>query len=237
MKKSCRLPYVVSLLMTCPSLVFAMGDANPLLTTLKIDQLEIREADGSNPRVWDASLAMGYDLNKVWLTTEGERVDGETESAEVSLLYGRAIAPYWDVLVGLRQDLQPDDPQRQWLQLGVQGTAPYFIETEVSLFVGESGRTALRIELEQEWRLAQRWLLVPELEADIYGHNDVETGVGSGLANIELGLRLFWEVRREFSPYVGVVHEKSFGNTAAMVREEGGEVSDTQLVLGVSAWF
>lgn len=231
-----RLSYVVSVLMSCPSLVFAMGDADPLLATLKIDQLEIRETDGGNPRVWDASLAIGYDLNKFWLKTEGERVDGETESAEVSLLYGRTIAPYWDVLLGVRQDVQPD-PQRQWLQLGVQGTAPYFIETEMSLFVGESGRTALRIELEQEWRLAQRWVLVPELEANIYGHNDAATQVGSGLANVELGLRLFWEVRREFSPYVGIVHEKSYGNTAAMVREDGEEVSDTQLVLGMSAWF
>ncbi len=233
-----RIHYIVALLiaaplLTAPSLTFAGGEIDPLLTHIKIDQLEIREGD-NNPWVLEGYGWIGKDIDKLWIEAEVERSDEGTEEAEVQLLYGKAIAPYWDLQIGVRQDFLPD-PNRSWLAFGVQGIAPYFFDIDLTAFIGENSRTALRLSAEYELMLTQRWILTTETEVNFHGKNDPETETGSGLSDIEAGLRLHYEVRREFSPYIGVSWHKPFGNTADYHAKE--ESDTTQWVIGVSAWF
>ncbi len=108
---------------------------------------------------------------------------------------------------------------------------------DTALFVGESGRTALRLEAEYELLFTQRWILTPEIEVNLYGKDDEAIGVGSGLSDVELGLRLRYEIRRELAPYVGVNWIKKYGNGADFSRAVGDKVSDTQFVVGVRLWF
>ena len=208
---------------------------DPLLTTVIIEQLEVHDADNENPITWEAEAWIGKDLNKLWLKTEGERVNGETEEFEVQALYSRAVAPYWDIQAGLRKDFKPVG--REWGVIGLKGLAPYFFETDVALFAGDKGRTAARIQAEYELLLTQKTILSPEIELNLYGKNDAEMRVGSGLSDISLGLRLRHEFKREFAPYIGVEWTKAFGNTADFIRADGGDVSDTQFVAGIKAWF
>lgn len=107
----------------------------------------------------------------------------------------------------------------------------------MSLFIGESGRTALRFDAEYELMLTQRLVLIPEVELNFFGENDMATGAGSGLSNSEVGLRLAHQIRRKFSPYIGVSWENKHGNTGDFARDEGELTKDTQFVIGVSAWF
>jgi copper resistance protein B len=209
---------------------------DPLLGTLIINEFEVRDTNGEDPLVWDAQGWLGKDLEKLWIKTEGEREGGATEEAELQALYSKAVATYWDFQVGVRRDFQPT-PGRSWAVVGLQGLAPYFFEVDTALFIGESGRTALRLEAEYELLFTQRLILTPEVEVNFYGQNDVDTGVGSGLSDVELGLRLRYEIRREFAPYIGVSWSKKYGNTAGFSRLKGADVSETQLVLGVRAWF
>ncbi len=208
---------------------------DPLLLKGMIDELEWRD-NGDDPVIWDAQLWIGKDLNKLWLKSEGERSDGDTEEAELQLLYSRAVAPFWDLQAGWRSDLEPG-PERQWLAVGFQGLAPYLFEIDTTLFIGESGRTALRLEAEYELLFTQRLILAPEIEANLYGHNDVDTGAGSGLSDVEAGLRLRYEIVREFAPYIGINWEKRFGNSADFARAAGEDSSDSQWVIGIRAWF
>ncbi len=212
-----------------------MGD-DPLLVMGKLDQLEIRDTDGTNPLVWDAQGWVGKDLNKLWLKTEGERVGSETEDLELQLLYGHAIAPYWDFQIGWRGDFKPK-PVRDWLAFGVQGVAPYFFDIDVAFFIGDAGRTAVRLDAEYELLFTQKLILTPEIEINLFGKNDAATGIGSGLSNLEAGLRLRYEIRREFAPYVGVNWWQKFGNTADFARDAGQDSNDVQLVAGIRAWF
>jgi copper resistance protein B len=214
----------------------AGGKDDPLLGKVMIDQLEVRDADEKNPVVLAAQGWLGKDLHKLWIKTDVERVDSRTQEAELQALYSQAIAPFWDVQVGVRQDFQPT-PNRTWAVIGFQGLAPYFFEIDTALFVGESGRTALRLDAEYELLFTQRLILTPEIEVNFYGQNDAELGVGSGLSDIEAGLRLRYEIRREFAPYIGVNWNKSFGNTADFARNAGEEIDDLQWVIGVRAWF
>lgn len=214
----------------------AGGKDDPLLTMITIDQLEKRDANSSKPFAWEVQGWAGYDLDKFVFKTEGERADGETEKAELQLLYSKAIDPYWDIQFGIRHDFYPK-PTQDWAVIALQGVAPYYFETDASLFIGEDGQTALRLESEYEMMLTQQWVLSPEIELNIHGQNDEEREIGSGLSNIEAGLRLRYEVKREFAPYIGIHWEKKFSKTSDYAREEGEDTSDTQFVIGVRAWF
>jgi copper resistance protein B len=220
-----------------PGALYAGGmDDDPLLTMLVVEQLEIRETDGDNPLVWDAEGWFGKDLHKLWIKTDGEYVDDRVEEMELQLLYSRAVAPYWDLQLGWRRDIRPT-PERDWMAFGLKGLAPYFFDIDASLFVGESGRTAARLKAEYEVMLTQRLILAPEVELNLHGKDDSDTETGSGLSDIEAGLRLRYEVRREFAPYIGLNWTRLYGNTADFAREEGEDVDDLQMVLGVRFWF
>jgi copper resistance protein B len=214
----------------------AGGKDDPFLIMGKLDQFEVRDTEGDDPLVLEGSLWAGYDLNKFWLKAEVERVDNESEELELQALYSRAVSAFWDVQVGIRKDFKPE-PDREWGVIGLQGLAPYLFEVDAALFVGGSGRTALRLEAEYEFMFTQRLIMSPEVELNAYGHNDRNIGVGSGLADIEAGLRLRYEIRREFAPYLGVNWSKKYGNTADFAAAHSEDIEDTQFVLGIRAWY
>jgi len=226
------------LFLTFNSMNFALagGKDDPVLGTVLIDQLEVRDGGENNPLVLGGQGWIGRDLQKLWFKAEVERADGETEEAELQALYSQAIAPFWDVQVGLRQDFQPT-PSRSWAVIGLQGLAPYSFEVDAALFVDDSNHTAFRLEAEYELLFTQRLILSPEIEVNLYGQNDADLGIGSGLSDVEAGLRLRYEIRREFAPYIGVNWSKSFGNSADFARSKGEKTNDVQWVIGVRAWF
>jgi len=201
-----------------------------------LDQLEWRHTAEGNAAVWDAEGWYGGDNNKVWLRSEGERIAGATQNARADLLWDHTIARWWSVQAGGRQDFGAG-PGRTWAAIGVQGLAPYWFNTEATFYVGEQGRTAMRLKAEYELRFSQRLVLQPEGEANLYGKSDPARQLGSGLSDLEIGLRLRYEVRREFAPYIGVVWARQFGSTADQVRESGGNPSEVQFVAGLRAWF
>ncbi len=209
---------------------------DPLLYKLQVDQFEWRDTDTENAVVLEGEAWVGHDLKKIWLSTELEQEDGKTEEAELQLLYGQALTPYWDLKVGLRQDFEPSSG-RSWGVIGFQGLAPYFLEVDTALFIGERGESAFRFEVEYELLFTQKLILSPELELNFYGQNDAELGLGSGLSDMELGLRLRYEIQREFAPYVGISWGKRFGNSADFALEEGHDTEDWQWVLGLRWWY
>ncbi len=138
--------------------------------------------------------------------------------------------------MGIRKDFKPE-PDREWGVIALQGLAPYRFEIDAALFVGSSGRTALRLKAEYELLFTQRLILSPEVELNAYGYNDQDSGVGSGLADIETGLRLRYEIGREFAPYLGINWNKKYGKKADYAATAGENIEDTQLVLGIRLWY
>ena len=168
------------------------------------DQFEGQAGEGAGGPSWDIKGWVGKDRNRLWFRTEGDRVGGRTEQAQTHLLYGRAVARWWDVTAGVRVDTLPETP-RTALALGVQGLAPYWFEIEASAYVESSGRTHVRVETEYDLLITNRLVLQPLVEFEVYGRADRERLIGTGLSTGELGLRLRYEFRRELAPYVGVV--------------------------------
>lgn len=202
---------------------------------IQLDQLEWREIDEEHAAVWELQAWYGGDYNKLWFKTEGERVDGE-EEGRAELLWDRIFSPWWSIQAGARQDFG-EGPSRTWAALGVQGLAPYFFEVEAAFYLGDEGRTAARFSGEYDMLLTQRLILQPELELELYGKDDAQNGIGSGLSDVEIGLRLRYEIRRELAPYVGIHWERKFGTTADLARDEGHDADDLTFVVGLRAWF
>ena len=200
------------------------------------DQLEWQYIHGAQGLRWDTSSWFGGDINRLWIKSEGEALDGIVEEAEIKLLYGRAFARWWEVFAGIRQDIRPS-PSHTWLAVGVHGLAPQWFEIDANLYVGPSGHSAARIEVDYDVLLTNRLILQPLIELSLAGKDDPDRGIGAGLSTGEAGFRFRYEVRREIAPYVGVVwHQKVFG-TADYARTEGREVGGWHVVAGLRTWF
>ncbi|GGY69157.1 hypothetical protein GCM10011613_11840 [Cellvibrio zantedeschiae] len=205
---------------------------DPLLASLVLDKLEFTSEETS----LEADAWIGKDINKLWLKTDIKIHDKKTEHAELQALYSHAISPYWDLQTGIRKDIEPS-PSRTWGVVGVQGLAPYFFEIDAAIFVGEAGRTAARFSAEYDVLITQNLILSPEIQINFYGQGDAATSTGSGLSDAEAGLRLRYEICREFAPYIGVNWSKKFGKTADSFERQGNSISDTSLVAGAAFWF
>ena len=188
-------------------------------------------------RNMQVTWTLGRNFDKLLLRSEGERVDGDTEHADAELLWSRATGPWWDRVLGIRHDAGGHGPSRTWAAIGVQGLAPYMFELEATAYVGESGRLAARFEGEYELLLSNRLILQPNLEADLYSRDDPANAVGSGLSEVEFGLRLRYEFSPRFAPYVGHVWSRKFGRTARFSEDEGFEADDRAWVAGIRIWF
>jgi copper resistance protein B len=211
-------------------------DDNAVNYFVLFDQLEWQTGGGSDAFSWDTKGWVGQDRNRLWFRTEGDRADGRTEQAQLHLLYGRAVARWWDVTAGVRLDTLPDTP-RSALALGVQGLAPYWFEVEASAYIEPSGRTHVRFETEYDLLITNRLVLQPLVEFEVYGRADRGRLIGAGLSTGELGVRLRYEFRREFAPYVGVVWTRKFFGTADQARAAGQDVAGARLAVGLRTWF
>ncbi|MES2326242.1 MAG: copper resistance protein B [Pseudomonadota bacterium] len=198
---------------------------------------EYQAKKGRDGYRWDGEAWVGGDINRLWLKSEGEGTFGKgAEAAEVQALYSRAIGPYFNLQAGVRHDFKPT-PTRTYATVGVEGMAPFMFATEGALFLSNKGDVLARAEGWYDQRISQRLVLQPRAEANFAAQDIPENGIGSGLSNLELGLRLRYEIRREFAPYVGVSWTRRFGDTARFARAAGEDVSSTSLVVGIRTWF
>lgn len=211
-----------------------MNDNAPFAAVM-LEEIEARRVDARDVFAWDAFAWFGTDYTKAWLTSEGSRVRGDTEMRN-ELLVDRIASRWWNLRAGVRHDTA-HGPSRTWAAVGVQGLAPYGYEVEAFLYVGEQGRTAGRLAVEGDWLLTQRLVLQPEIELDFYGKEDVRNAIGSGLSTSEIALRLRYEVRREFAPYVGVLWSRAHAGTADALRARGQDDTEVSVVAGFRIWF
>lgn len=223
-------------LMGLTQLSLAAKGGDPILTKVMVDQLEVREESGEQQNVLEGQVWIGQDLNKLWIKLDSDYENSDDYETELQLLYSKAVAPYWDLQMGVRSDNSPDENET-WAVLGVQGLAPYYFETDAAAFLSEDGDLAFNLSFEYELLFTQKLVLSPELSLDMYAQDDDEAGVGSGLAASNLGLRLRYEMVREFAPYIGISQSNLLGNTKDLVEDVGGSTSSTQYVAGFRAWF
>jgi copper resistance protein B len=210
---------------------------------LLFDLLESqRTKDGLDALRWDILGWLGGDYNRFWFKSEGRKVFASREDSEVEAqaLYGRLIAPFFDLQAGLRFDQRLQrgaNPTRVYAVLGLQGLAPYRFDIEPTLFISNKGQVSARLTATYDVLLSQRLVLQPRLEINGAFQKDEAIGIAAGLNDVELGGRLRYEIRREFAPYIGVTWKESIGATHRLTVREGGDPSHLAFVAGVRLWF
>jgi copper resistance protein B len=199
------------------------------------DRIEYTSQNGEDGYRWDGEAWFGGDIDRLVIKTEGEGGDN-IEDAEIQALYSRAWDHVTDLQIGIRQDIEPN-PSRTYLALGFETLLPYWFEVEGALFVGERGQVLGRLDGSYDFQLTQRLVLQPRAEVNLAARDDAAIGLGSGLSDAELGLRLRYEIQREFAPYIGVSWERKFGDTADYARADGERAESTSFVIGLRAWY
>ncbi len=198
---------------------------------------EYQVRNGRDGYRWDGEGWFGGDIDRLTVKTEGEGTrGGGVNAAEVQALWSHALDPYWNLQAGARVDVRPG-PTRTYATIGVEGLAPYWFEVEGALFLSDKGDVLGRVEAYYDQRLTQRLFLQPRVELNLAAQDVPENGIGSGLSNAEVGLRLRYEVAREFAPYVGVSWDRKVGDTARYARAAGEGAGDTSFVAGIRFWF
>lgn len=202
------------------------------------DQLEER-TDGSNSEFrWDGEGWIGTDMSRVWFKSEGFANSDDVSDADVEALYDHPLPRlrYFDGQVGLREDVG-SGPHRTWLALGIEGLAPGFFEFEPTLYIRDGGHIVGRITGSYDLLITQRLIAQPELEMEFYGKNDPQRRLGTGLSDVDVGLRLRYEISRKFAPYFGFTYTREYGGTAAFVRQVGDSIAAPRFVFGLRVWY
>jgi copper resistance protein B len=222
-----------------------VNDRERRLFTL-VDVLEYRPrtgGDGGNSDYrWDIEGWYGGDYNRLWFKSEGQQDTALKADYDVDfqLLYGRFLWKYYDIQIGGRMETQSfrnHNVTRGLGVIGIQGIVPYNYEFESSLFIDQSGAVSARLSYTKDFVLTQRLILQGRFQTNMAIQRVEEFTTGSGLNNLEFGARLRYEIRREFAPYIGLSFDRSFGETARLVRQQGGDPSQIRFVVGLRAWF
>lgn len=202
-----------------------------------VDQLEYRWKDGKDVTAWDAQAWYGGDYEKLRLKTEGSlRKSERVEDAEVQLLYSRLVGYYWDVQAGIRHDFRPK-PSRSYGVIGLQGLAPGYFEVDASGFLSEEGDVSGRLKADYDLLITQRLILQPKAEVRVSADDVPELKTAQGINSVQLGLRLRYEIAREFAPYVGIAWTRKLGETSAMAQRAGEDAKEFATLAGIRFWF
>jgi copper resistance protein B len=191
--------------------------------------------NGTLISTWDFDGWIGSDFDKLWLKSEGELEDDTTHRAEFWAMYSRNIAEFWDAQVGVRYDANPQSTA--YFTGGFDGLAPYFLETEVHMFVSVDGDVSFRLREETDLLLTQRLIIQPYLEVNLFAQDVPRQDVGAGFSTGEFGVQTRYEITREIAPYIDMRYERKFGETASMARADGEDVDGFIASLGLRLFY
>jgi len=232
------IPVEAQMTMGGPSAAAPFGapvDDEHVFYHLLFDQLEGRFGRDSSFR-WEGEGWAGTDMNRIALKTEGTVSKGVMEEGDQELLYARPISTYFNLQGGLRYDLD-SAPGRGWAAFGIEGLVPLFFHVSATGYMSDRGHLAAKLEGSYDLLLTQTLILQPQLEMNLYSKDDPARMIGAGLSDLDIGLRLRYEITRKIAPYIGMTYENKFGDTARFVRLVGEPSSDMRFSAGVRIWF
>ncbi len=200
-----------------------------------LEQFEGR-IGGENRLRWDGEAWTGTDTHRLWLKSEGELQDGKVSDGQHELLYDTPISSYFDLQAGLRYDID-DRASRGWAAFGIEGLSQYFFHLSATAYASDRGHFGAKLFGSYDLLITQRLILQPEIELNLYTKAEPKRLVGSGLSDLDTGLRLRYEISRKFAPYVGIAYEKRFGQTGRLTAAAGEKTDVLRFALGIRAWL
>ncbi len=184
---------------------------------------------------WDLDAWLGSDEHKLRLRSEGEMADKHIERSENWLLYSYNLDTFWDVQTGVRYDSKPESAT--YFAAGFSGLAPYYVNTDVFLLLGEGGNVGLNAQVNKDFLFTQRLVLQPYAELNASSQERDDLRLGSGINDVTLSLQLRYEITRKIAPYIRLETRHLLGDTADMADEDGDDRRENTLTAGVRLLF
>jgi copper resistance protein B len=207
-------------------------------TFVLADKLDLLPTTGSVR--WDLNGWTGGDFNRLWFKSEGEqKLAQAARNIDAQLLYGRFFGKYYDAQIGGGVETATYRGRavtRAQAVVGLEAFIPFKSDLSTLLFVSQKGDVAGRVTLVRDYLVTQRLVLQPRVEANIAAQHVPEFGVGRGLNELEMGVRLRYDIRRQFGPYVGLSFDRRFFGSADLARAAGEDVKRSIIVFGVRVW-
>ncbi|RYY79437.1 MAG: copper resistance protein B [Moraxellaceae bacterium] len=215
--------------------------SSPNFWSLEAEALElIRNADYADGHIgghYDLKFWYGNDYNRLYLNTSGELEQDKLQQASSSVMWWRPFSAYWNTTFGLKQEYVADNNDQTWLGGGVSGLAPYWFDIETTLYGSTKGNSQLGFNASYDLNISQKWVLQPKIELLAYGKTSIEHRYGAGLAQVNTGLRLRYEITPQLAPYIGFEHEQFVGKTATLYKDHGDNSRSRNILLGLHFWY
>ena len=184
-----------------------------IFQTTKFENEWAVDEDGKGALGSKIETLIGTDENRLFIEANLDKSESHDPKYDVSALYSRNVAPFWDLQAGVRysEDKNNSNSDRVDGVIGVLGLAPYFFETQAYLYGGENNFWGASFEVERDFLLTQKLITQPYLEVDAVFSDDSNYAAKSGLSELKTGIKTRYEITKRIRPFVDVAYQYEKG--------------------------
>jgi len=189
--------------------------------TTKFSNEWIVDKDGKGSLGSSFETLIGTDENRMFVEANLNKAESNDPNYDVSALYSRNVAPFWDVQAGVRysEDKNNRNSNRIDGVIGLLGLAPYFFETKAYLYGGENNFWGASFEFDRDLLLTQKLITQPYIAADIVLNDNSDFAAKSGLSELKTGIKTRYEINKRIRPFVDVAYQYEKGQKLTTFRE------------------
>ena len=189
--------------------------------TTKFSNEWIVDKDGKGSLGSSFETLIGTDENRMFVEANMNKAESNDPKYDVSALYSRNVAPFWDVQAGVRysEDKNNRNSNRIDGVIGLLGLAPYFFETKAYLYGGENNFWGASFEFDRDLLLTQKLITQPYIAADIVLNDNSDFAAKSGLSELKTGIKTRYEINKRIRPFVDVAYQYEKGQKLTTFQE------------------
>ena len=189
--------------------------------TTKFSNEWIVDKDGKGSLGSSFEALIGTDENRMFVEANMNKAESNDPNYDVSALYSRNVAPFWDVQAGVRysEDKNNRNSNRIDGVIGLLGLAPYFFETKAYLYGGENNFWGASFEFDRDLLLTQKLITQPYIAADIVLNDNSDFAAKSGLSELKTGIKTRYEINKRIRPFVDVAYQYEKGQKLTTFQE------------------
>lgn len=189
--------------------------------TTKFSNEWIVDKDGKGSLGSSFETLIGTDENRMFVEANLNKAESNDPNYDVSALYSRNVAAFWDVQAGVRysEDKNNRNSNRIDGVIGLLGLAPYFFETKAYLYGGENNFWGASFEFDRDLLLTQKLITQPYIAADIVFNDNSDFATKSGLSELKTGLKTRYEINKRIRPFVDVAYQYEKGQKLTTFQE------------------
>ena len=207
--------------------------------TTKLENAWLIDENGQGSLESKSNTLIGTDENRLYIEANLSKAESDDSKYDISALYSRNIAPFWDAQAGIRYSDDNVDPDNRRVDavMGVMGLAPYFFETQAYLYAGENNFWGASLEFDRDLLLTQKLITQPYIEADVVFNDGANYAAKTGLSELRTGIKTRYEITKRIKPFVDVAYHYEKGNKVPAQQPSTQSAKNWQYGIGLELMF